>query len=234
TPSDDDLSWLLRHELHAEAARLTAAQDGLRQIRGQLGSRSVFQRWRGGLRVDAVRYGLRARHLLAEAGSGVLAALRYVAGLPSRSETGERSGTGLVWLRPVVALAAVCLFAGTAAAVPGRRHAITNIGSCGGGGTTSVYSQSGAWAGSARAPDSGLTAAAARPARAAAVPTRPPAPAPRRPAPTRPRRGRRPRPAAPSPARPRRARAGPRARARPPRPPRRQPRRPRRPIPPGR
>ncbi|MBV9795894.1 MAG: hypothetical protein JO016_18360 [Actinobacteria bacterium] len=146
TPSDDDFSWLLRRELHAEAARLTPAQDGLSQIRGQLGSRSVFTRWWGGVRVDAQRYGLHARHLLAEAADGLLRSLRWVAG---RSSEATRDGArrGIVWLRPVVALAAVCIFAGTAAAVPGVRHAITNIGSSGNGSTTSVNGQGGSGGG---------------------------------------------------------------------------------------
>ena len=43
---------------------------------------------------------------------------------------------GTAWLRPVIALAAVCLFAGTAMAVPGVRHAIVNIGSSSSGSTT--------------------------------------------------------------------------------------------------
>src|SRR3984957_13680278 len=127
TSSDDDLSWLLRRELHAEAARLTPAQDGLGQSRGQLGSRSAWHHFAGGLRVDAERYGLHARYLAAEAADAVLRLLRFASGRSG----GERHGSrpAMVWLRPVVALAAVCIFAGTAAAVPGVRHAITNIGS---------------------------------------------------------------------------------------------------------
>jgi hypothetical protein len=136
TPSDDDLSWLLRRELHAEAARLAAAHDALGQIRGRLGSRSVLQRWWGGLRVDAEQYGLHGRHLAAEAGDAALRLLRFLVGRSG----GERHGSrpGLAWLRPVVALAAVCIFAGSAAAVPGVRHAITTIGSSGKGSSTSV------------------------------------------------------------------------------------------------
>jgi hypothetical protein len=126
TSSDDDLSWLLRRELHAEAARLAPAPDGLGQIRGQLGSRSAWHHFTGSLRVDAERYGLHARHLAAEAGDAVLRLLRFASGRSG----GERHGSrpGMVWLRPVVALAAVCIFAGSAAAVPGVRHAITTIG----------------------------------------------------------------------------------------------------------
>ena len=141
TPSDDDLSWLLRRELHAEAARLTPAPDGLGQIRGQLGSRSAWQHFAGGLRVDAERYGLHARHLAAEAGDAVLRLLRFASGRSG----GERHGSrpGMVWLRPVVALAAVCIFAGTAAAVPGVRHAITTIGSSNTGSTTPVNGSGG-------------------------------------------------------------------------------------------
>jgi hypothetical protein len=150
TPSDDDLRWLLRRELHAEAARLASSQDGLRQIRGRLGSRSSFTRWWGGVRVDAQRYGLHTRHLLAEGADALLRSARFVAGRPSGRGGEERDGVhrGIVWLRPVVALAAVCIFAGTAAAVPGVRHAITTIGSSGSGNTTSVNGQGGSGGGS--------------------------------------------------------------------------------------
>ena len=139
TSSDDDLSRVLRRELNAEAARSSAAQDGLSQIRAQLRSRPAVPVWGplwGGLRVDAERYGLRARHLAAEAAERVVGLF-----LPRRDpETGDRAGArrGIGWLRPVLAAAAVCIFAGTAAAVPGLRHAITNIGSSGSGSTTSV------------------------------------------------------------------------------------------------
>src|ERR1700743_2448849 len=146
TPSDDDFSWLLRRELHAEAAKLTPAQDGLGQIRGQLGSRSAFQRFWGGVQVDAQRYGLHARHLLAEVGYAILTALRFVAGWPS-SDSRSGAHRGMVWLRPIVAFAAVCIFAGTAAAVPGLRHAITNIGSSNSGSTTSVNGTGGGGSG---------------------------------------------------------------------------------------
>ncbi len=141
TPSDDDLSWLLRRELHAEAARLTPAPEGLGQIRGQLGSRSAWHHFTGSLRVDAERYGLHARYLAAEAGDAVLRLLRFASGRSG----GERHGSrpAMVWLRPVVALAAVCIFAGTAAAVPGVRHAITNIGSSTTGSTTPVNGSGG-------------------------------------------------------------------------------------------
>ena len=62
TSPDDDLSRLLRRELHAEAARFTFAEDGLSQIRERLRSRSLFPFW-GGLRVDAERYGYRVRYV---------------------------------------------------------------------------------------------------------------------------------------------------------------------------
>ena len=141
TSSDDDLSWLLRRELHAEAARLTPAPDGLGQIRGQLESRSAWHHFTGSLRVDAERYGLHARHLAAEAGDAVMRLLRFASGRSG----GERHGSrpGMVWLRPVVALAAVCIFAGSAAAVPGVRHAITTIGSSNTGSTTPVNGSGG-------------------------------------------------------------------------------------------
>jgi hypothetical protein len=158
TPSDDDLRWLLRRELHAEAARLAPAQDGLRQIRGRLGSRSSFTRWWGGVRVDAQRYGLHTRHLLAEAADALLRSARFVAGWPSGRGGEARDGArrGIVWLRPVVALAAVCIFAGTAAAVPGVRHAITTIGSSGSGNTTSVNGQGGSGGGSGAGAGTGV------------------------------------------------------------------------------
>ncbi|HEX4253620.1 MAG TPA: hypothetical protein VH089_00960 [Streptosporangiaceae bacterium] len=143
TSSDDDLSWVLRRELNAEAARLAAAQDGLSQIRAQLRSRPSVPVWGplwGGLRVDAERYGLRARHLAAEAADWIVGVTGRIP-FPGRRDHAEgRAGAqpGLVWLRPVLAVAAVCIFAGTAAAVPGLRHAITNIGSSGSGHTASV------------------------------------------------------------------------------------------------
>ncbi|HEY0718817.1 MAG TPA: hypothetical protein VGD68_14465 [Streptosporangiaceae bacterium] len=148
TSSDDDLAWRLRRELHAEAARLMPAQDGLSQIHAQLRSRSSAPWW-GGLRVDAERYGLHLRHLAAEAADWVVVQTRRIP-FPGRSR-GEHDGArrpagarpGLVWLRPVLALAAVCIFAGTAAAVPGLRHAITSMGSSGTGRTTSVTGHGG-------------------------------------------------------------------------------------------
>ncbi len=148
TSSDDDLSWVLRRELNAEAARLAAAHDGLSQIRAQLTSRPSVPVWgplRGGLRVDAERYGLRARHLAAEAADWIVGMTGRIPFLGRRDRGEGRSGAqpGLVWLRPVLAVAAVCIFAGTAAAVPGLRHAITNIGSSGSGSTTSVTGHGG-------------------------------------------------------------------------------------------
>src|SRR6201996_4913981 len=153
TLSDDDLRWVLRRELNAEAARLSAAQDGLSQIRARLGSQPAIPLWgplRGGLRVDAERYGLRARHLAAEAADWVIGQARRIPFRPGRDrgqrdQAGSRTGArpGIVWLRPVLAMAAVCIFAGTAAAVPGLRHAITNIGSSGSGHTTSVTGHGG-------------------------------------------------------------------------------------------
>src|ERR1700722_7990540 len=117
TSSDDDLSWLLRRELHAEAARLTPAQDGLGQIRGQLGSRSAWHHFAGSLRVDAERYGVHARYLAAAAGDAVLRLLRFASGR-SGGERRHGSRPAMVWLRPVVALAAGWIFAGRAAAGP--------------------------------------------------------------------------------------------------------------------
>ncbi len=148
TSSDDDLSWVLRRELNAEAARLAAAHDGLGQIRAQLRSRPSVPVWGalwGGLRVDAERYGLRARHLAAEAADWIVRMTGRIPFLGRRDRGEGRSGArpGLVWLRPVLAVAAVCIFAGTAAAVPGLRHAITNIGSSGSGSTTSVTGRGG-------------------------------------------------------------------------------------------
>jgi hypothetical protein len=148
TSSDDDLSWVLRRELNAEAARRQAAQDGLSQIRAQLGSRPAVPVWGplwGGLRVDAERYGLRARHLAAEAADWIVGLTGRIPFRGRRDRAEGRAGTqpGLVWLRPVLAVAAVCIFAGTAAAVPGLRHAITNIGSSGSGSTTSVTGHGG-------------------------------------------------------------------------------------------
>ncbi len=148
TSSDDDLSWVLRRELNAEAARLAAAQDGLSQIRAQLRSRPSVPVWGplwGGLRVDAERYGLRARHLAAEAADWIVGMTGRIPLLGRRDRGEGRSGAqpGLAWLRPVLAVAAVCIFAGTAAAVPGLRHAITNIGSSGSGSTTSVTGKGG-------------------------------------------------------------------------------------------
>ena len=153
TSSDDDLRWVLRRELNAEAARLSAAQDGLSQIRARLGSQPAIPLWgplRGGLRVDAERYGLRARHLAAEAADWVIGQARRIPFRPGRDrgrrdQAGSRTGArpGIVWLRPVLAMAAVCIFAGTAAAVPGLRHAITTIGSSGSGHTTSVTGSGG-------------------------------------------------------------------------------------------
>jgi hypothetical protein len=148
TSSDDDLSWVLRRELNAEAARLQAAQDGLSQIRAQLGSRPAVPVWgplRGGVRVDAERYGLRARHLAAEAADWVVGLTGRIPFLGRRDRAEGRTGTqpGLVWLRPVLAVAMVGIFAGTAAAVPGLRHAITSIGSSGSGSTTSVTGHGG-------------------------------------------------------------------------------------------
>jgi hypothetical protein len=148
TSSDDDLSWVLRRELNAEAARLAAAQDGLSQIREQLRSRPSVPVWGplwGGLRVDAERYGLRARHLAAEGADWIVGMTGRIP-LPGRRDRAEgRAGAqpGVAWLRPVLAVAAVCIFAGTAAAVPGLRHAITNIGSSGSGSTTSVTGKGG-------------------------------------------------------------------------------------------
>ena len=148
TSSDDDLSWVLRRELNAEAARRQAAQDGLSQIRAQLRSRPAVPVWSplwGGLRVDAERYGLRGRHLAAEAADWVVGVTGRIPFLGRRDRAEGRTGTqpGLVWLRPVLAVAAVCIFAGTAAAIPGLRHAITNIGSSGSGSTTSVTGHGG-------------------------------------------------------------------------------------------
>jgi len=148
TSSDDDLSRVLRRELNAEAARLAAAHDGLGQIRAQLRSRPSVPVWGplwGGLRVDAERYGLRARHLAAEAADWIVGMTGRIPFLGRRDRGEGRSGAqpGLVWLRPVLAVAAVCIFAGTAAAIPGLRHAITNIGSSGSGSTTSVTGHGG-------------------------------------------------------------------------------------------
>jgi hypothetical protein len=148
TSSDDDLSWVLRRELNAEAARLAAAQDGLSQIRAQLRSRPSVPVWGplwGGLRVDAERYGLRARHLAAEAADWIVGMTGRIPLLGRRDRAEGRTGAqpGVTWLRPVLAVAAVCVFAGTAAAVPGLRHAITNIGSSGSGSTTSVTGKGG-------------------------------------------------------------------------------------------
>jgi hypothetical protein len=144
TSSDDDLAWRLKRELHAEAARLVPAQDGLSQIRAQLRLRSASRLW-GGLRVDAERYGLHLRHLAAEGADWVVVQTRRVP-FPGRSRGAhDDAGTrpGVVWLRPVLAVAAVCIFAGTAAAVPGLRHAITNIGSSGAGSPSSVTGHGG-------------------------------------------------------------------------------------------
>src|ERR1700761_1947031 len=162
TSSDDDLRWVLRRELNAEAARLSAAQDGLSQIRARLGSQPAIPLWgplRGGLRVDAERYGLRARHLAAEAADWVMAQARRIPFRPGRDrgrrdQAGSRTGArpGIVWLRPVLALAAVCIFAGTAAAVPGVRHAITTIGSAGSGENTSVNGPGGGGGGGGAGP----------------------------------------------------------------------------------
>jgi hypothetical protein len=148
TSSDDDLSWVLRRELNAEAARLAAAQDGLSQIRAQLRSRPSVPVWGplwGGLRVDAERYGLRARHLAAEAADRIVGMTGRIPflGRPGRAEGRTGAQPGLAWLRPVLAVAAVCIFAGTAAAIPGLRHAITTIGSSGSGSTTSVTGKGG-------------------------------------------------------------------------------------------
>jgi hypothetical protein len=148
TSSDDDLSWVLRRELNAEAARLAAAQDGLSQIRARLGSRPSVPVWGplwGGLRVDAERYGLRARHLAAEAADWIAGLTGRIPFPGRRDRTEGRTGAqpGLGWLRPVLAVAAVCIFAGTAAAVPGLRHAISNIGSSGSGHTASVTGHGG-------------------------------------------------------------------------------------------
>jgi hypothetical protein len=148
TSSEDDLSWVLRRELNAEAARLAAAQDGLSKIRAQLRSRPSVPVWGplwGGLRVDAERYGLHARHLAAEAADWIVGMTGRIP-FPGRRDRAEgRAGArpGLVWLRPVLAVAAVCIFAGTAAAIPGLRHAITNIGSSGSGRTASVTGHGG-------------------------------------------------------------------------------------------
>jgi hypothetical protein len=148
TSSDDDLAWRLKRELHAEAARLIPAQDGLSQIRAQLRSRSASPLW-GGLRVDAERYGLYLRHLAAEAADWVVVQTRRIP-FPGRARGADDSAgrpagarPGMVWLRPVLAVAAVSIVAGTAAAVPGLRHAITNIGSSGTGSTTSVTGRGG-------------------------------------------------------------------------------------------
>ena len=148
TSSDDDLSWVLRRELNAEAARRSAAQDGLSQIRAQLRSRPSVPVWGplwGGLRVDAERYGLRARHLAAEAADWIVGLTGKIPFLGGQDRAEGRTGArpGLAWLRPVLAVAAVCIFAGTAAAVPGLRHAITSIGSSGSGSTTSVTGKGG-------------------------------------------------------------------------------------------
>jgi hypothetical protein len=62
------------------------------------------------------------RRLAAEAGSGFRAGYQRV---------------GTAWLRPILAVAAVCLFAGTAMAVPGFRHVVSNITSSTSGNTTS-------------------------------------------------------------------------------------------------
>jgi len=148
TSPDDDLSWVLRRELNAEAARLSPAQDGLSQIRAQLRSRPSVPVWGplwGGLRVDAERYGLHARHLAAEAADWIVSMTGRLPFPGRRDHAESRAGArpGLVWLRPVLAVAAVCIFAGTAAAVPGLRHAISNIGSSGSGSTTSVTGHGG-------------------------------------------------------------------------------------------
>lgn len=148
TSSDDDLSWVLRRELNAEAARLAAAEDGLSQIRAQLRSRRSVPVWgplRGGLRVDAGRYGLHARHLAAEAADWIVGRAGRIPfpGRRNRADGRARAQPGVAWLRPVLAVAAVCICAGTAAAVPALRHAITNIGSSGSGSTTSVTGKGG-------------------------------------------------------------------------------------------
>ena len=99
TSSDDDLSWVLRRELNAEAARLSAAQDGLSQIRAQLGSRPAVPVWGplwGGLRVDAERYGLRARYLAAEAAEWVVGLFHPRRDRDAGDGAGARRGIG--WL----------------------------------------------------------------------------------------------------------------------------------------
>ena len=164
TSSDDDLRKLLARELKAEAARFTPAEDGLSRIRGRLRSRPSFPLW-GGLRVDAERYGYRLRYVAAEALAWLFSLARRGWQVPSGrfkttpaaqealaaggvSARGRHSGAGAVsglratyqrvgtvGLRLVVAFAAVCLFAGTALAVPGVRNAIGSIASSSSGGT---------------------------------------------------------------------------------------------------
>jgi len=143
TSPDDDLHWLLTRELQAEAARVTPAEDGLSQIRRRLRSRPFIPVW-GGLRVDAERYGYRLRYVAAETLSWIFRPAGQIGRVLPRQwvTVGKRGATaagsgvssayqrfGTAWLRPVIALAAVCLFAGTAMAVPGVRHVIVNIGS---------------------------------------------------------------------------------------------------------
>ena len=167
TSPDDDLSRLLRRELHAEAARFTFAQDGLSQIRERLRSRSLSpcgaaSVWmRSGTATGFVT-SLQRRwpgFLVKPGGAGRIRRGHSETTWPlprsgrPRSRGVRRSGTrgrrrfpypgaydrfGTAWLRPVLAVAAVFLFAGTAMAVPGVRHAIVNIGSSSSGGGTSA------------------------------------------------------------------------------------------------